>query len=61
MIHTAAQPSHDWAASDPHTDFAVNALGTLVRDNIHSADLVAAFEAFHDAHDANAERWLAGE
>jgi CDP-paratose 2-epimerase len=29
VIHTAAQPSHDWAASDPHTDFAVNALGTL--------------------------------
>ena len=22
VIHTAAQPSHDWAASDPHTDFA---------------------------------------
>jgi CDP-paratose 2-epimerase len=29
VIHAAAQPSHDWAASDPHTDFAVNALGTL--------------------------------
>jgi CDP-paratose 2-epimerase len=29
VIHTAAQPSHDWAASDPHTDFAVNAGGTL--------------------------------
>jgi len=29
VIHTAAQPSHDWAASDPHTDFGVNALGTL--------------------------------
>jgi CDP-paratose 2-epimerase len=29
VIHTAAQPSHDWAASDPHTDFAVNANGTL--------------------------------
>ena len=28
-MHTAAQPSHDWAASDPHTDFAVNANGTL--------------------------------
>ncbi len=28
-IHTAAQPSHDWAASDPQTDFAVNANGTL--------------------------------
>ena len=27
--HTAAQPSHDWAARDPQTDFGVNALGTL--------------------------------
>ena len=30
IIHTAAQPSHDWAAKDPHTDFTVNANGTLV-------------------------------
>jgi CDP-paratose 2-epimerase len=30
IIHTAAQPSHDWAASDPTTDFAVNANGTSV-------------------------------
>jgi CDP-paratose 2-epimerase len=30
IIHTAAQPSHDWAASDPFTDFEVNANGTLV-------------------------------
>ena len=30
IVHTAAQPSHDWAASDPRTDFEVNALGTLV-------------------------------
>lgn len=30
IIHTAAQPSHDWAAQDPHTDFTVNANGTLV-------------------------------
>ena len=29
IVHTAAQPSHDWAAREPHTDFAVNALGTL--------------------------------
>ena len=29
VIHTAAQPSHDWAARDPQTDFAVNANGTL--------------------------------
>jgi CDP-paratose 2-epimerase len=30
IVHTAAQPSHDWAAKDPHTDFSVNANGTLV-------------------------------
>jgi CDP-paratose 2-epimerase len=30
VIHTAAQPSHDWAVRDPHTDFTVNAVGTLV-------------------------------
>jgi CDP-paratose 2-epimerase len=29
VIHTAAQPSHDWAASNPQVDFAVNANGTL--------------------------------
>jgi CDP-paratose 2-epimerase len=29
IVHTAAQPSHDWAASDPFTDFTVNANGTL--------------------------------
>jgi CDP-paratose 2-epimerase len=29
VIHTAAQPSHDWAAREPMTDFSVNALGTL--------------------------------
>jgi CDP-paratose 2-epimerase len=29
VVHTAAQPSHDWAALDPHTDFTVNANGTL--------------------------------
>lgn len=29
VIHTAAQPSHDWAAREPFTDFEINALGTL--------------------------------
>jgi len=29
VIHAAAQPSHDWAAREPLTDFAVNANGTL--------------------------------
>lgn len=30
IIHTAAQPSHDWAAREPFTDFSVNATGTLM-------------------------------
>ena len=29
VVHTAAQPSHDWAASQPQVDFAINANGTL--------------------------------
>jgi CDP-paratose 2-epimerase len=30
VVHTAAQPSHDWAAHEPLTDFSVNATGTLL-------------------------------
>jgi CDP-paratose 2-epimerase len=30
IVHAAAQPSHDWAAKEPFTDFTVNANGTLV-------------------------------
>ncbi len=29
VVHTAAQPSHDWASSEPITDFTVNANGTI--------------------------------
>ncbi|MEI2717469.1 MAG: NAD-dependent epimerase/dehydratase family protein [Candidatus Nanopelagicales bacterium] len=29
VVHTAAQPSHDWAAKEPWTDFDINAVGTL--------------------------------
>jgi CDP-paratose 2-epimerase len=29
VVHTAAQPSHDWAAREPFTDFDINAVGTL--------------------------------
>ena len=29
VIHTAAQPSHDWASREPLTDFSINAVGTL--------------------------------
>ena len=30
VLHSAAQPSHDWASRDPMMDFTVNAQGTLV-------------------------------
>jgi len=30
VVHTAAQPSHDWAAREPMTDFTINATGTLI-------------------------------
>lgn len=30
IVHTAAQPSHDWAAKNPFMDFTINANGTLV-------------------------------
>ena len=29
IVHAAAQPSHDWAARDPATDFSINAGATL--------------------------------
>ena len=29
IIHAAAQPSHDWAAKEPLTDFSINAIGTM--------------------------------
>ena len=29
IIHTAAQPSHDWAKNNPFIDFNINAKGTL--------------------------------
>lgn len=39
VVHSAAQPSHDWAATDVHTDFTVNANGTL---NLLEATRIAA-------------------
>ncbi|GAC1419475.1 MAG: NAD-dependent epimerase/dehydratase family protein [Flavisolibacter sp.] len=46
IIHTAAQPSHDWAAKEPLTDFGVNAQGTLNMLELtrkHCADSVFIF------------------
>jgi CDP-paratose 2-epimerase len=46
VIHTAAQPSHDWAAKDPFIDFDINAVGTLnllEATRAHAADAVFIF------------------
>lgn len=46
VIHTAAQPSHDWAAREPMTDFTINANGTLVlleAARVHCPDAVFIF------------------
>ncbi len=46
VIHAAAQPSHDWAARDPLTDFTVNANGTLnllQATRVHARDAVFLF------------------
>jgi CDP-paratose 2-epimerase len=46
VVHTAAQPSHDWAARDPATDFTVNANGTLTLLELtrqHAPDAVFVF------------------
>ncbi|MGE5829276.1 MAG: NAD-dependent epimerase/dehydratase family protein [Micromonosporaceae bacterium] len=45
VIHTAAQPSHDWAVRDPYADFDINAVGTLnvlqnVRDHCPQAPVI---------------------
>jgi CDP-paratose 2-epimerase len=45
VVHTAAQPSHDWAASDPQADFSINANGTLnlleaARAHAHDATFI---------------------
>lgn len=29
IIHNASQPSHDWAAKEPFTDFGINVVGTM--------------------------------
>jgi CDP-paratose 2-epimerase len=46
VVHTAAQPSHDWAAKEPLTDFDINAVGTLnvlESTRVHAPDAVFIF------------------
>jgi CDP-paratose 2-epimerase len=47
VIHAAAQPSHDWAAKEPVTDFDINAVGTLnvlEATRAHAPDAVLPFD-----------------
>ena len=53
VLHTAAQPSHDWAAKEPFTDFTVNANGTL---NLLAGDRPAA-QGIHPAGGFDAQCW----
>jgi CDP-paratose 2-epimerase len=46
VVHCAAQPSHDWAAREPLTDFSVNATATLLlleATRRHAGDAVFVF------------------
>jgi len=56
IIHTAAQPSHDWAAKEPLTDFSVNAMGTinlLELTRLHCPDAVFIFTSTNKVYGDN--------
>ena len=56
VVHTAAQPSHDWAAAEPQTDFGVNALGTLnllEATRLHAHDAVFVFTSTNKVYGDN--------
>ena len=56
VLHTAAQPSHDWAAKEPFTDFTVNANGTLNMlecTRLHCQDAVFIFTSTNKVYGDN--------
>lgn len=56
ILHTAAQPSHDWAAKEPITDFTVNANGTLnllENTRIHCSEAVFIFTSTNKVYGDN--------
>jgi CDP-paratose 2-epimerase len=61
IIHTAAQPSHDWAATEPHTDFSINATGTLElleSTRRHAPDAAFIFTSTNKVYGDNPNRLL---
>jgi CDP-paratose 2-epimerase len=64
VVHTAAQPSHDWAARDPETDFTVNANGTLAlleATRRHCPDAVFLFTSTNKVYGDTPNRLPLGE
>jgi len=60
VVHTAAQPSHDWAAREPFTDFGVNAVGTLnllEAARLHSPDAPFIFTSTNKVY-GDTPNWL---
>lgn len=56
ILHTAAQPSHDWAAKEPFTDFSVNATGTsnlLEMTRLHAPQAVFIFTSTNKVYGDN--------
>lgn len=56
VIHTAAQPSHDWAAREPLTDFSINAEGTvnlLEMTRLHSPEATFVFTSTNKVYGDN--------
>ena len=56
VLHTAAQPSHDWAAREPFTDFGVNAVGTinmLEMTRLHCPEAVFIFTSTNKVYGDN--------
>lgn len=59
VVHTAAQPSHDWAAKEPFVDFDVNAAGTLnclEATRLHSPDAPFIFTSTNKVYGDNPNR-----
>lgn len=59
IIHTAAQPSHDWAAKEPVTDFDINARATLLLLDAmyqHCPDAVFIFTSTNKVYGDNPNR-----
>lgn len=64
ILHTAAQPSHDWAKKEPLTDFDVNARATLVlleATRKHCPEAVFVHISTDKVYGENMDTWIKEE